>query len=118
LKLKDAYGIWQSYLAHFPKANRFTLGSKLDQVFIEAIEYCFYASYSHTEEKQVLLGKGIARVDVLKLLLQLAWEIKAIDTKKYAHLAESLAEIGKMLGGWKKQLLNKTPGNLFQEKPR
>jgi len=45
---------------------------------------------------------------LIKLLLQLAWEIKALDNKKYAVLAEKFAEIGKMLGGWKRQLLSKT----------
>ncbi len=46
LRLKDAYGIWQSYLPHFPKSHRFTIGSKIDEVFLVAIEYCFLASYS------------------------------------------------------------------------
>ncbi len=111
LKLKDAYAIWQNYLTHFPKANRYTIGSKIDILFLEAIEYTFLASYTHTEEKRSLLNKSISKVDLVKLLLQLSWEIKALDNKKYAHLAENFAEIGKMLGGWKKQLQNKTPEN-------
>ncbi len=116
LKLKDTYNIWQNYLTQFPKANRFTIGSKIDVLFLEAIEYAFLASYTHTEEKRLLLNKSISKVDLVKLLLQLAWEIKALDNKKYAHLAERFAEIGKMLGGWKRQLLNKTPENISQEK--
>ena len=116
LKLKDTYGVWQNYLANFPKANRFTIGSKIDVLFLEAIEYAFLASYTHTTEKQILLGKSISKVDLVKLLLQLAWEIKALDNKKYAVLAEKFAEIGKMLGGWKRQLSNKTPEMLSREK--
>lgn len=109
LKLKDSYGLWQQYLAHFPKANRFTLGSKIDDVFLHAIEYCFLASYSALAKKVVLVDRCIARIDLLKLLLQLAWEMQALDTKKYTHLSGSLLEIGRMLGGWRKQLQNKTP---------
>jgi hypothetical protein len=56
-----------------------------------------------------LLGISISKIDLVKLLLQLSWEIKAMDNKKYIHLSERFAEIGKMLGGWKKQLLTKTP---------
>ncbi len=74
------------------------------------------ASYTHTSEKQLLLNKGISKVDLIKLLLQLSWEIKVLDNKKYAVLAEKFAEIGKMLGGWKRQLVNKTPENISQEK--
>ncbi|MEI6553202.1 MAG: four helix bundle protein [bacterium] len=109
LKLKESYGIWQVYLASFPKANRFTIGSKIDCIFIEAIEYAFLASYTHTEEKLNLLEKSISKIDLIKLLLQLSWEIKALDNKKYIILSERFNEIGKMLGGWKKQLENKTP---------
>lgn len=116
LKLKDTYNIWQEYLQHFPKANRFTIGSKIDVLFLEAMEYAFLASYTHTTEKQALLDKGISKVDLIKLLLQLAWEIKALDNKKYAVLADKFAEIGKMLGGWKRQLANKTPEMISQEK--
>jgi hypothetical protein len=51
----------------------------------------------------------ISKIDLLKLLLQLAWEMQAIDNNKYIHISELLAEVGKMLGGWKRQLVNKTP---------
>lgn len=96
-------------MTHFPKANRFTLGSKIDDVFLNAIEYCFLASYSQTAEKLILLDRTISRVDLIKLLLQLAWDIESLDNKKYIHLSEYLAEIGRMLGGWRRQLANKTP---------
>ncbi len=109
LKLKETYGIWQDYLTHFPKANRFTIGSKIDILFLDAIEYAFLASYNHTEAKMILLSRSISKVDLIKLLLQLSWEIKALDNKKYAHLSQRFEEVGKMLGGWKRQLDTKTP---------
>jgi len=111
LKLKDTYAIWQDHLTHFPKANRYTIGSKIDILFLEAIEYAFLASYTHTEEKRLFLNKSISKVDLVKLLLQLSWEIKALDNKKYSHLAERFAEIGKMLGGWKGSLANQGKKN-------
>lgn len=116
LKLKDTYNIWQIYLSDFPKANRFTIGSKIDTLFLEAIEYVFIASYSAALEKQNMLNKGISKIDLIKLLLQLSWEIKALDNNKYAVLIERFSEIGKMLGGWKRQLQNKTPETESQEK--
>lgn len=116
LKLKDAYGIWQKYVSDFPKANRFTLGSKIDAVFLEAIEYCFLASYAQTAHKIPIVERGISRVDLLKLLLQLAWDIGAFDNNKYIHLGTYMHEAGRMLGGWKRQLLEKTPQNVSGEK--
>ena len=116
LSLKEAYGIRQQYLTDFPKANRFTLGSKIDDIFLAAIEYCFLASYSTGSDKLAFVDRGISRVDLLKLLLQLAWDIKALDDKKYAHLSAHLAEAGRMLGGWRRQISSKTPVREGREK--
>ena len=107
LRLKDTYRLWQEYLTHVPKQNRYTLGNKIDEVFLLAIEYCFLASYASKDTKLIHLERCISRVDLLKLLLQLAWEIRALDTKKYAVLGEQLQEVGRMLGGWKKGLETK-----------
>ena len=114
--MKETYGIWQEYLNHFPKANRFTLGSKIDDIFLLAIEYCFLASYSTTGEKITIIDRAVSRVDLLKLLMQLAWEIQALDTKKYTHLSERLVEIGKMLGGWRRQLVKRNSPPVGGEK--
>jgi len=116
LKMKETYGLWQQYLIHFPKSHRYTIGSKIDTVFLDAIEYCFLASYTAQNQKIVVLERSISRIDLLKLLMQLAWDIKALDTNKYVQLSEPLSEIGKMLGGWRRQLTNKTPEVLPQEK--
>jgi hypothetical protein len=107
LKLKDVYALWQEFLIHFPKQNRYTLGSKIDDIFLVAIEFCFLASYAHRDTKIIHLERCISRVDLLKLLLLLAWEIRALDTKKYITLSEQLQEIGRMLGGWRKGLETK-----------
>jgi len=116
LKLKESYGTWQNCLAHFPKASRFTLGTKIDDVFLVAIEYCFLASYSQIAEKIVLLDRWISRVDLLKLLVELSWDNRALDGKKYAAISEQLFEVGRMLGGWRRQLANKTPETGSREK--
>lgn len=111
LKLKDSYGLWQQDLAHFPKSHRFTIGSKIDCIFLDCIELSFLASYATGNEKIDLVSKTITKLDLLKLLLQLAWETKCLDNNKYGILSETLDGIGKMLGGWKRQLINKTPAN-------
>ncbi len=78
-------------------------------MFLDAIEHCFLASYAVEDKKIEKLEKTISRVDLLKLLLQLAWGIHALDNKKYIHLGGLLSEVGKMLGGWNKSLKKKTP---------
>lgn len=108
-KLVAAYKLWQSYLPHFPKTSRYTLGEKIDSLFIETVENIVIASYLSKQEKLPYLKQALLKLDVLKFFLQVAWEIKALDTKKYIILSEHLNEVGKMLGGWRKGLENKTP---------
>jgi hypothetical protein len=55
-------------------------------------------------EKIISLKTASTKLDMLKFFLQLSWEIKALDNKKYITISEKLNEIGKMLGGWIKAL--------------
>jgi hypothetical protein len=100
-----AYKLWHEYVGHFPKSSRYTLGSKIDTFFIETVELVFLASSVRKEKKLPFIERAVSKFDVLKMFLQLAWEVKALDNKKYAALSEPLSEIGKMLGGWHKSLL-------------
>jgi len=88
------------------------LGRKIDFIFLEILESTFTAAYLPIDPKIILLGKIISRIDVLKFFSQLAWENKLIPDEKYIELSRRLEEIGRMLGGWKKGLLQKkTPAN-------
>jgi len=106
-KAKEAYQYWQALHRNFPKTERFSLGQKISQTFIEVLELSFTASYLAPEQKLILLTKASSRLDVLKFFVQLAWESKLIPTEKYAELSKRLDEIGRMLGGWRKGLLQK-----------
>ena len=88
----------------FPKDSKYTLGAKVDSLFLEVIEGVIRASISDKLEKLISLKKTSVKLDLLKFFLQLTWEIKALDNKKYVKLSEKLNEIGKMLGGWIKSL--------------
>jgi len=90
-------------LPNFSKTCRYTLGGKIDALFLETIEFIFIASYQSKENKGTTLEKSTAKLDLLKFFFQVAWEIKAIDNKNYILISENLFEIGRMLGGWKKQ---------------
>jgi len=69
----------------------------------------FAAAFLPPEQKIILLGKIIPRLDVLKFFMQLAWESKLIPNEKYIDISSRLEEIGRMLGGWRRGLQSKTP---------
>jgi hypothetical protein len=105
----SVYKLWYEYRDHFPKKSRYTLGDRIDLVFIQLVELLWAAGYQAKDEKLPTIIAAIKKLDGLKFLLRIAWEIKILDTKKYSALSEPLFEIGKMLGGWKKGLDTKTP---------
>ena len=112
--LLSAYKLWHSYLPNIPKDARYSLGVKIDALFIEATEPLFVATYLSREEKLPYLRKAAAELDLVKFFLQALWEIRALDNRKYAALSEELDEIGRMIGGWMRQqgTLGKTGGNI------
>jgi len=101
----EAYKIWHSFLPHFPRLSRYTLGAKIDAIFTDCLELLLLAKYSDKNSKLILINRAITKLDSLKFFLQIAWETKALDNKKYLHLSRPLSEIGRMLGGWRKQLI-------------
>jgi hypothetical protein len=60
------------------------------------------------ERKLAVVEVMCARIDVLKFFLQIAWEIKTLDQNKYVALSERLQEVGRMAGGWLKNLQKET----------
>lgn len=105
-KLSEVYKLWQSYLPHFPKTSRYTLGEKIDRFLVEGLEAILFASYAGKSEKLPHLKKGIAQIDLVKFFLQVSWEIGVLDNKKFIDLSDRLYEIGKMLNGWARQVSN------------
>ena len=110
-KFLAAYKVWQTYPRHFPKDLRYSLGGKIDSLFTEILEAIFVASYLPKEQKLPYLKKAVTKLDLLKFFVRVAWESRALDNAKFIVLSEPLEEIGKMLGGWLKQiiLINRNP---------
>jgi hypothetical protein len=103
--VKSSYLIWTTFYQILPKIHKYSLGQKIDNIFIEIIEAISVASFLSKEEKHPWVRLAIRKVDTLKILLMILWEIKSIDDKKYIALSVGIDEIGKMLGGWNGQLI-------------
>jgi hypothetical protein len=90
-------------MPHLPRLTRYTLGEKINNLFIELSELILTAGYTSKEHKHLAVQRASIRLDTLKFFLQIAWELKALDNKKFASMSLPLVEVGKMLGGWRKQ---------------
>lgn len=56
------------------------------------------------EKKVPYIAKASQQLDVLKFFLQISWETKHLQTKHYTILSEQLNEVGRMLGGWRRNI--------------
>ena len=98
--LKDAYLLWHNFLPHVPRLSRYTLGVKIDELFIHILELALTAQYTKREDKLIFLQQLNRKFDALKFFITLLWTAKGLDASKYAQLSHKLSSAGIMLGGW------------------
>jgi hypothetical protein len=89
-------------LGKFPKNEKHTLGQTIELNTLKLLEEILFVGSSNINSslKRDKLTTASNKLDLIKLLIRLSYDIKAIDQKGYISLQEMLQEIGKMLGGW------------------
>ncbi|MBI4992539.1 MAG: hypothetical protein HZC26_00125 [Candidatus Magasanikbacteria bacterium] len=48
---KECYLLWHTFLPHLPRLSRYTMGVKIDNLFIELLEITSTAKYAKREDK-------------------------------------------------------------------
>ncbi len=104
-KMKNVYRLWNECHATIPKSQRYSLGNRIDEIFIEIIEMIASAAFLSKSEKIPYIKIAIRKLDTVKILIMILWETKGLDNKKYITLYTPLHEIGRNLGGWYGQLI-------------
>lgn len=110
-KLKTTYKRWIVIHRNMPRTERSGIGQKIDGLFLELLEQIRKAEYMAIGQKIIILEKILTLIDSLRFFLQIAWEIKQIPNNQYIVIGKEVENIGKMIGGWRKSLLTKTPAN-------
>lgn len=113
----SVYKLWEQVQPHIPRIPRYSIGLKIDRLFVEIIELVFGAlQVGKPQQRLAYVSLASQKLDTLKFMLRVTWEIKALDEKKYIGLSEPVAEIGRMLGGWIRKLEKETPAPQGREK--
>ncbi|MDZ4285935.1 MAG: four helix bundle protein [Candidatus Sungbacteria bacterium] len=108
-KTIELYKEFYGYLKMFPKKDQYLLGKRCEDTILEFTEYVVMAANSSKDRKLRLLEVANGKFDLFKVLLRVAREFKMLDNKKYLSLEAKTQEIGRMLGGWIRSLMTKTP---------
>ncbi|MBK8903273.1 MAG: diversity-generating retroelement protein Avd [Anaerolineaceae bacterium] len=88
----------------FPREQRFVLGKFVQEAALRFQERIIEASLSGDR----FAAKALVQADVdltkLRFNLRLCQDLKLISPRQYQHVAEMVAEIGRLLGGWRRSI--------------
>lgn len=87
---------------HFPRAHRFTVTARLLDVAFDGRELLEEANHRHGRERLDRLARADEALDRVRLYLRLTAKWEWLTAGQYEHSAKMVAEIGRLLGGWKK----------------
>lgn len=110
------YKLWHDWLKNLPKHSRYTIGSRLDRIFLDLLELLFAAIYLPKDKKLEIAIKSVKNIDLLKFYLRLCWEMQLLDNSKFQILSVKMEEIGRMAWTWKNNLEKTSPPTARTEK--
>lgn len=98
-KTYDLYRNLYNILKQFPRKDRYSLGQKCEETLLSILELFWLVNVSKINRLNYLKEANI-KLNMLRVYLRLAKDIKALSLKSYTVLQEQIDEIGRMLGGW------------------
>lgn len=99
-KTYNLFLLFHSYARVFPKNDRHSVGQKSENLILEILELLFLANSKQKRSRILILNKIDIKLKILKVIIRLCFDVRAINQNKYIVLQEKILEIGRMLGGW------------------
>jgi hypothetical protein len=90
---------------HFPRAHRHDFTQRLLSAAFDLREQLEAANHRMGQERLERLDAADEALDRVRLYLRLAARWDWLTAGQYQHAAKMVAEIGRLLGGWKKVTL-------------
>ena len=87
---------------HFPRAHRHTFTQRLLAAAFDLREQIEAANHRKGMQRLEYIEAADQSLDRVRLYLRLAAKWEWLSAGQYRHAAEMVAEIGRLLGGWKK----------------
>lgn len=87
-------------ISKFPRDLKFVLGQRIETLAITILETLVRAKY--TRNRVAMLEQANVDLEVLRFLLRLSHDLKAIPTKGYGDATGKLLDVGEQLGAWRK----------------
>jgi hypothetical protein len=84
----------------FPKRQKYLLGDRIQTTALTVLESLIEATY--TKGRSGMLAQANLRIETLRFLFRLSFDLRLTDQRRYEHASRTLDEIGRLIGGWRK----------------
>lgn len=86
----------------FPKLHRHTITRRLLDAALDLQENLVVANNRRGRQRLLQLDTADTSLDKVRIYLRIAHRFKWINDGQYEHVSAMTAEIGRLLGGWKR----------------
>ncbi len=107
-KVKTLYKQWMIIHRKIPRTERFGIGLRIDNAFLDLMTSLRRAMFSRPERKIPLLEIALSKIDDIRFFTQLLWETKLISNEQLTAFGKGLESIGNDTGAWRKGVIAKT----------
>ena len=80
----------------FPRSRKFLLGDRIQGTALDVLERLIEATF--TRRRSGHLAAGNLGLEKLRFLFRLAWDLRALDRRRYEHAARCIDETGRRVG--------------------
>lgn len=83
----------------FPQKQKFILGDKISKVALEILGKMIIIQYARPSEREVLLKDFNKKLEILRDLMRIAWQMNFLSHKAFLHQEAKIDEVGRMVYG-------------------
>jgi hypothetical protein len=96
--------IWGcQHVSRFPRSHKFTVGDRIAVRLQDIFDLLVRAKFER--ERLVILERVNLELELLRMQMRLAKDLKCLPLEGYGFASRSLDEIGRMVGGWMKSVM-------------
>jgi hypothetical protein len=89
----------------FPRSQRFAVTKRLQDAALDFQETIIEANNARGQARYAKISQADAALDKVRLYLRLAERWQWLTPGQYQHACVMVADIGRLLGGWKQQTM-------------
>lgn len=100
---KRSYDLYKTFYVlrqTVSKQDRYTIWQRGENLILDILEGIILAGQTPRAEKLEILEGISLKINVLRVIIRLAKDVKTINNQQYLLLENIVDEIGRMIGGW------------------